>query len=199
MENIYPIFDITLSREAKEDVLGQRSIAIWLVGLSGSGKSTLAKNLESRLHNEGYFTKILDGDNLRAGINKNLGFQDADRIENIRRAAEVAKLFIDNGIITITSLISPTKKMREMAKAIIGESDYFEVYVDCDFEECERRDPKGLYHKARNGEIKQFTGMDSVFEVPDNSHLTVRTDVDSISKCTDLIIGNVIQRIRFEI
>jgi len=199
MENIYPIFDITLSREAKEDVLGQRSIAIWLVGLSGSGKSTLAKNLESRLHNEGYFTKILDGDNLRTGINKNLGFQDADRIENVRRAAEVAKLFVDNGIITITSLISPTRKMREIAKGIIGDSDYFEVFVDCDFEECERRDPKGLYQRARSGEIRQFTGMDSVFEVPDSSQLTVRTDVDSISRCTDLIIGNIIQHIRFEI
>ncbi|MBO9699287.1 MAG: adenylyl-sulfate kinase [Sporocytophaga sp.] len=199
MENIYPIFDITLSREAKEDVLGQRSIAIWLIGLSGSGKSTLAKNLESRLHTEGYFTKILDGDNLRTGINKNLGFQDADRMENVRRVAEVAKLFVNNGIITITSLICPTKKMREMAKAIIGESDYFEVFVDCDFEECEKRDPKGLYQKARNGDIKQFTGMDSVFEVPDNSQLTVRTDIDSISKCTDLIIGNIIQHIRFEI
>lgn len=196
MENIHPIFDRILKREDKETILKQKSVVIWMVGLSGSGKSTLAKAIEQDLHSNGYLTQLLDGDNLRTGINNNLGFSEADRIENIRRAAEVSKLFLNCGIITICSLISPTEEIRTMAKSIIGPEDFFELYVNCPFEVCEQRDVKGLYRKARNGEIKNFTGLDSPFEAPQNPSLEVRTDLKPLDVCKEEILKAVYEKIK---
>jgi adenylylsulfate kinase len=166
-ENIHPTFGQLLSREAKEALLKQRGLVVWLYGLSGSGKSTLANALERRLHGEGVFTQVLDGDNIRTGLNSNLGFSDDDRRENIRRIAEVAKLFANAGVVTIASFICPRNELRAMAREIVGQADFLEVYVECCFETCERRDVKGLYAKAKAGEVKQFTGKDSAFEPPE--------------------------------
>jgi adenylylsulfate kinase len=196
VSNIHPIFNTILKKEQKEKLLKQRSLVIWMVGLSGSGKSTLATSLERNLHEKGYITMLLDGDNLRTGINNNLGFSEEDRIENIRRAAEVSKLFAQAGIITICSLISPTEKIRAMAKEIIGQ-DYFEVFVHCPLEECERRDVKGLYAKARRGEIKNFTGIDSPFEHPQNPSLEVRTDLNSIEHCQQQLLEALLPQIEY--
>lgn len=196
MENIFPIFDTVLSLEDKEKLLNQKPVVVWLVGLSGSGKSTLARGLENALHEQGYLTQLLDGDNLRSGINSNLSFTDEDRIENIRRAAEVSKLFANCGIVTICSLISPTKEIRKMARSIIGDK-YFEVFVNCPIEVCESRDVKGLYKKARAGEIKNFTGIDSPFEAPINPDLEIRTDVNSIEVCHNQLLENIIQKIKY--
>src|SRR5690606_635109 len=146
--------------------LGQSGLCVWMTGLSGSGKSTIAAGLERRLHAEGVHTMVLDGDNVRTGINGNLGFSDADRTENIRRIAEVAKLFVHNGTVTICCFVSPTIAIRERAKAIIGAEDFVEVFVDTPLEECERRDVKGLYAKARAGEVEEFTGISAPFEAP---------------------------------
>jgi len=196
MENIFPIFDSLLSLEDKEKLLSQKPIVVWLVGLSGSGKSTLARGLENALYQKGYLTQLLDGDNLRSGINNNLTFTDEDRIENIRRAAEVSKLFANCGIITICSLISPTKQVRSMAREIIGDQ-YFEVFINCPIEVCESRDVKGLYKKARSGEIKNFTGIDSPFETPEHPDLEIRTDVNSIESCHAQLLENIIQKIKY--
>lgn len=199
MDNIFPIFDTILSAKDKEKLLNQKSMVVWILGLSGSGKSTLARGLENDLHQRGYLTQILDGDNLRSGINSNLSFSDEDRIENIRRAAEVSKLFSNCGIITICSLISPTHEIREMAKSIIGEEKYFEVFVNCPIEVCESRDVKGLYKKARKGELKNFTGIDSPFEEPKNPDLEIRTDINSIEHCHNQLVENIINKIKFEV
>ncbi len=196
MQNIFPIFDTILSLEDKEKLLNQKPIVIWLVGLSGSGKSTLARGLENALHEKRYLTQLLDGDNLRSGINNNLSFTEEDRIENIRRAAEVSKLFANCGIVTICSLISPTKEIRNMARAIIGDK-YFEVYVNCPIEVCESRDVKGLYKKARAGEIKNFTGIDSPFEEPLKPDLEIKTDINSIEFCHNQLLENIIQKIKY--
>ena len=166
-ENIHPTFSQLLRREAKEAMLNQRGLVVWLYGLSGSGKSTLATALERRLHEEGVFTQVLDGDNIRTGLNNNLGFSDEDRLENIRRIAEVAKLFAQVGTVTITSFICPRNELRAMAREVVGLADFLEVYVDCRFETCEQRDVKGLYAKAKAGQVKQFTGKDSTFEPPE--------------------------------
>lgn len=175
MENIYPIYDKMLTRKDKEALLGQRSVMVWFTGLSGSGKSTLAIALERELHKRGFFCRILDGDNVRCGINNNLGFSDADRIENIRRIAEVSKLFVETGVITIAAFISPTREMRDMAADIIGRDQFLEVYVSTPLEECERRDVKGLYAKARRGEIPEFTGISAPYEPPLHPALTIDT------------------------
>lgn len=156
MEHIYPIFDKMLTRADKENLLGQRGLMVWFTGLSGSGKSTIAIALERELQKRGLLCRILDGDNIRSGINNNLGFSEEDRIENIRRIAEVGKLFVDTGIITIAAFISPNNALREMAANIIGKNDFMEIYVSTPLEECERRDVKGLYAKARRGEIKKL-------------------------------------------
>lgn len=179
-------------------MLNQQSLVVWIVGLSGSGKSTLARGLENELYQRGYLTKILDGDNLRSGINNNLSFTEEDRIENIRRAAEVSKLFVNCGIVTICSLISPTQQIRKMAKSIIGAEKYFEVFVNCPLEVCESRDAKGLYKKARNGEIKDFTGIDSPFEEPEHPDLEIRTDINSIEYCHNKLVESVINKIKLE-
>lgn len=152
--NIYPVFDKMLSRADKETLLGQHGKMIWFTGLSGSGKSTLAIALERELHRRGLLCRILDGDNIRSGINSNLGFSAEDRRENIRRIAEVSKLFVDTGIITLAAFISPSEELRRMAQEIIGADDFLEVYVSTPIEACEKRDVKGLYAKARRGEIK---------------------------------------------
>ena len=193
MSNIYPIFDQMLSREDKEKLLGQQGVMLWFTGLSGSGKSTIAVALERELHRRGRLCRILDGDNIRAGINANLGFSEADRKENIRRIAEVSKLFVDTGIITIAAFISPTEEMRQMAAEIIGRNDFKEIYISTPLEECERRDVKGLYAKARLGEIKNFTGISSPFEVPanptlslDTSKLTIKESVDALLKLLEI-------------
>ena len=197
MENIFPIFESILSLEDKQKLLNQRSLVVWIVGLSGSGKSTLARGLENELHQKGYLTQILDGDNLRSGINNNLSFTANDRIENIRRAAEVSKLFANCGVITICSLISPTEDIRQMARSIVGEK-YFEVFVNCPIEVCESRDVKGLYKKARNGEIKNFTGIDAPFERPKSPDLEIKTDVNSIEYCHNQLVEKIINKIKFE-
>lgn len=185
--NIYPIFDRMMGREEKEALLGQRGIMLWFTGLSGSGKSTVAIALERELHRRGLLCRILDGDNIRTGINANLGFSPEDRRENIRRIAEVAKLFVDTGVITIAAFISPTNEMRGIAESIIGKSDFREIYISTPLEECERRDVKGLYAKARRGEIKEFTGISAPFEAPahpalslDTSRLTIEESVGKI-------------------
>lgn len=187
--NIYPIFDRMLTRADKEQLLGQRGMMIWFTGLSGSGKSTIAIALERELQRRRLLCRILDGDNIRSGINSNLGFSPEDRVENIRRIAEVGKLFVDTGIITLAAFISPTNELRRMAARIIGEQDFYEVYVSTPLEECERRDVKGLYAKARRGEIRDFTGISAPFEVPehpalslDTSQLTVEESVNCILK-----------------
>ncbi len=166
-ENIHPTFGQLLGREAKEALLKQRGLVVWLYGLSGSGKSTLANALERRLHGEGVFTQVLDGDNIRTGLNSDLGFSDDDRRENIRRIAEVAKLFVTAGVVTIASFICPRNELRALAREIVGRENFLEVYVECRFETCERRDVKGLYAKAKSGEVKQFTGRDSAFGPPE--------------------------------
>ena len=178
-QNIHPTFGQLLDREAKEALLNQRGLVVWLYGLSGSGKSTLATALERRLHEEGLFTQVLDGDNIRTGLNNNLGFSDEDRSENIRRIAEVAKLFASAGVVTITSFICPRNELRTLAREIVGQADFLEVYVECSFETCEQRDVKGLYAKAKAGQVQNFTGRDSSFEAPeprDAADLILNTD-----------------------
>ncbi len=186
-KHLYPTFDRMLPRAAKEALLGQRGVVIWLIGLSGSGKSTLANLLERRLHDEGKLVKVLDGDNVRSGLNRNLGFSDEDRLENIRRVAEVAKLFADSGVIVIASFITPARRLREMAREIVGSDDDYEVYVRASFDTCARRDPKGLYAKVAAGEVKQFTGKDSGFEEPEAADLVLDTESRSEEECLDLL------------
>lgn len=197
--NIYPIFDRMLAREDKEELLKQRSVMIWFTGLSGSGKSTIAIALERELHKRGLLCRILDGDNIRSGINNNLGFTEADRIENIRRIAEVSKLFVDTGIITIAAFISPSNDIREMAANIIGKDDFLEVYVSTPIEECERRDVKGLYAKARRGEIKNFTGISAPFEAPAHPALTLDTSALSLEESVNKLLELILPRIQKKI
>ena len=169
--NIYPIFDRMLARADKERLLGQRGVMLWFTGLSGSGKSTVAVALERELHRRG----LLDGDNIRTGINAGLGFSADDRRENIRRIAEVGKLFVDTGIITLAAFVSPTEELRTLARDIIGAADFKEIFVATPLEECERRDVKGLYARARRGEVKNFTGISAPFEAPQNPALVLDT------------------------
>ena len=175
-ENIHPTFGQLLGRESKETLLKQRGTVVWLYGLSGSGKRTLANALERRLHDEGISTQLLDGDNLRSGLNSDLGFSDKDRRENIRRVAEVAKLFASASVVTIAAFICPRAELRVLARDIIGAKDFFEVYLECSFETCEARDVKGLYAKAKAGGVEQFTGRDSAFEPGVLPDLTLNTN-----------------------
>lgn len=195
-ENIHPIFDTLLEREAKEKLLGQRAIVVWMTGLSGSGKSTLARALEKRLFKEGVLTKLLDGDNLRTGLNNDLGFSAEDRNENIRRVAETAKLFLDGGLVTICSFVSPTKDLRAMAQEIIGATDFYEVFIKASFDECARRDVKGLYEKALKGEIKDFTGLDAPFEEPEKPAVLVDTEKYNQEESLDLLYNKLIEKIK---
>lgn len=173
--NIYPIFDRMLARADKERLLGQRGVMLWFTGLSGSGKSTVAVALERELHRRGRLCRLLDGDNIRTGINAGLGFSADDRRENIRRIAEVGKLFVDTGIITLAAFVSPTEELRTLARDIIGAADFKEIFVATPLEECERRDVKGLYARARRGEVKNFTGISAPFEAPQSPALVLDT------------------------
>lgn len=195
--NIYPIFDRMMGREDKEALLKQRSVMVWFTGLSGSGKSTVAIALERELHQRGLLCRILDGDNIRSGINNNLGFSPEDRVENIRRIAEVSKLFIDTGVITIAAFISPNNELREMASSIIGKENFLEVYVNTPIEECERRDVKGLYAKARKGEIKDFTGVSAPFEAPKHPALSLDTSVLSLEESVNKLLEMILPKIKY--
>jgi len=195
---IHPVFDKIKDRKAKEIYLKQRAKVIWFTGLSGSGKTTLATLLEKRLFDLNYFCQILDGDNVRSGINKNLQFTEVDRIENIRRIAEVAKLFMNCGIILICAFISPTNKIRQMAKDIVGEDDFLEIFVNAPIEVCEQRDPKGLYKKARKGEIKDFTGISSPFEIAKNPFIEVENTNIEVDKTVDEILMKILPEIKFD-
>lgn len=192
--NIHPETKRFLGRVDKEALLGQRGVVLWMYGLSGSGKSTIANLLERKLHGEGRFTAILDGDNLRAGLNANLGFSDEDRAENVRRVAETAKLLAGLGVIVLVSVITPRRSLRELAAGIVG-ADFHEVYVRAAFETCAERDPKGLYAKARDGALKQFTGKDSWFEEPENGCLTLDTEAASAEECA-LLLRDYLGRIK---
>lgn len=194
--NIYPIFDRMMVRQDKEELLKQHSVMIWFTGLSGSGKSTIAIALERELHKRGLLCRILDGDNIRSGINNNLGFTEVDRVENIRRIAEVSRLFIDTGVITIAAFISPNNDIREMAANIIGKDDFLEIYISTPIEECERRDVKGLYAKARRGEIKNFTGVSAPFEAPAHPALTLDTSALSLEESVHKLLELIIPRIQ---
>ena len=187
-KNIYPIFEKMLTRDRQEDLLNQKSIMIWFTGLSGSGKSTIAVALERELYTKGYLCKLLDGDNIRTGINKNLGFTEEDRKENIRRISEVSKLFIDTGIITIAAFISPTRELRALAKSIIGKENFIEVFISTPLNVCEERDVKGLYAKARKGEISNFTGISAPFEAPENPDLSLDTSTLSIEESVNRLM-----------
>lgn len=194
-ENIHPIFDRTLQRSDREKQLNQNAKVIWFTGLSGSGKSTLAIELEKQLYNLGYLCRILDGDNIRSGINNNLRFTEDDRMENIRRIAEVSKLFVDTGVITIAAFISPTNDIRRMAHDIIGEDDFLEVFVNTPIEVCEARDIKGLYKKARLGEIKDFTGVNAPFEPPLYPAITIDTSEEPLESSTRRLLNFIINKI----
>ena len=197
-ENIYPIYDRMMTRQDKESLLGQRGIMIWFTGLSGSGKSTVAMGVERELHAQGILCRILDGDNVRAGINNNLGFSAEDRIENIRRIAEIGKLFVQTGVVTLACFVSPTNDIRQMAREIVGKEDFLEVYISTPIEECERRDVKGLYARARKGEVKNFTGISAPFEAPVSPDIAFDTSKipleESVRTLTELIIKRVKQQ-----
>jgi adenylylsulfate kinase len=190
--NIFSVFDEILTKKDKELKLNQKAKVLWLTGLSGSGKTTIAKVVEKVLHEKGFLTQLLDGDNIRAGINNNLGFSDADRKENIRRIAEVSKLFLNCGVITINCFVSPTKEIREQARKIIGEGNFVEIFVDTPLSICESRDTKGLYAKARKGEIKDFTGISAPFEVPESAAIKIKTEnkksEESVRELVDYIL-----------
>ena len=193
-ENIYPISDQMMSRSDKEALLCQHGVMVWFTGLSGSGKSTIAMGVERELHKRGILCRILDGDDIRAGINSNLGFSAEDRLENIRRIAEIGKLFVQTGIVTLACFVSPTNDVRRLARDIIGEEDFKEVYVSTPLEECERRDVKGLYARARKGEVKEFTGISAPFEVPENPTLEIDTSClsleESVRRVVEMIMKN---------
>ena len=193
--HIYPIFDRMLGRKDKEELLHQHSVMIWFTGLSGSGKSTLAIALERELQNRGLLCRILDGDNIRSGINNNLGFTAEDRVENIRRIAEIGKLFVDTGVITIAAFISPNNELREMASNIIGKENFVEVYISTPIEECEKRDVKGLYAKARRGEIKNFTGISAPFEAPQDAALSIDTSKHSVKESVDMLLDLILHKV----
>ena len=194
-KSIYPIFERMEPRSAKERLLSQRGVTLWFTGLSGSGKSTIAIALERYLSSRGHLCRILDGDNIRCGINSDLGFSESDRRENIRRIAEVCKLFTSTGVITLAAFVSPTRDLRRMAAEIIGRDDFVEIYVSTPIEECERRDVKGLYAKARRGEIADFTGVSAPFEAPDAADIVIDTSNIGIDECVRQIMERLAPRI----
>jgi len=194
--NIHPIFDKIIDRNTKEEFLNQKAKVLWFTGLSGSGKSTVAIEVEKKLFAKSFLTQILDGDNIRDGINNNLGFSDEDRTENIRRIAEVSKLFINCGIITLNSFVSPTNNIRNLAKEIIGKDNFIEIFIDTPIEICEQRDVKGLYKKARAGEIKDFTGIDAPFEAPVNPSLIIKTENKTVEESANEVMDYILKKLR---
>tara|TARA_B100000902_G_scaffold104448_1_gene106640 strand:+ start:84 stop:692 length:609 start_codon:yes stop_codon:yes gene_type:complete len=194
-ENIFPIFEDILQRKDKEDLLNQNSKVVWMTGLSGSGKTTIAKKVERYLHAKKILNQLLDGDNIRVGISNNLSFSNNHRLENIRRIAEVSKLFLNCGIVTLNCFVSPTIEMRKIAKNIIGEDDFIEIYIEASVETCEKRDVKGLYKKARKGKIKDFTGVNSPFEAPENPALIINTSKLSIEKSAQKVLDYILPKI----
>ena len=194
MSNIHPEFHRFLQRNDKQALLKQQGLVIWMCGLSGSGKSTIANAAERVLHQQGRFTVILDGDNLRTGLNANLGFSDTDRLENIRRIAEVAKILVSQGIIVFVSAITPRGELRDLARGLIGD-DLFEVYVKASYEACEKRDVKGLYAKAARGEIEHFTGKDGSFEPPHNADLILDTETSTLEDSAFELLEAIRERI----
>ncbi|MFD1038936.1 adenylyl-sulfate kinase [Virgibacillus byunsanensis] len=178
-----------ISKIDRQKLLGQKSCVLWFTGLSGSGKSTISSKVDEKLHNLGVSTYLLDGDNVRHGLNKDLGFGGKDRMENIRRIGEVAKLFVDSGIVVLTAFISPYVDDREKVKNLLGENEFIEIYTKCSLKACEMRDPKGLYKKARNGEIAEFTGISSPYEVPVNPDITIDTENMSVEECSEVVIN----------
>lgn len=197
--NIYPIFDKTLSRKDKERQLHQRGITLWFTGLSGSGKSTIAVALERKLTSNGLLCKVLDGDSLRSGLNSDLGFSEEERAENIRRTAEVCKLFNDTGIITIAALVSPSNYLREIARSIIGSESLLEIYISTPLSVCEKRDVKGLYAKARMGGISDFTGISAQFEPPKSPDINIDTTGRSVDSCVSEIMNCIESKIEYEL
>jgi adenylylsulfate kinase len=196
-DHIHPIFDQLVQQSEREERLAQRAKVLWLTGLSGSGKSTIAQALERRLFVEGFFPQVLDGDNIRTGINNNLSFSAEDRLENIRRIAEIAKLYLHSGIICINSFISPSRDMRQLARDIVGTDNFIEVYINAPLEVCEARDVKGLYQKARQGLIKGFTGIDDPYEAPENPEIEIRTDQLSLEASVNVIMDRLRPLITF--
>ena len=195
-ENIFPIFDDILQRKDKESLLNQKSKAVWMTGLSGSGKTTIAKGVERHLHSQKILNQLLDGDNIRVGISNNLSFSPKDRTENIRRIAEVSKLFLNCGIVTLNCFVSPTIEMRKMAKNIIGADDFIEIYINASIDTCEKRDVKGLYRKARLGEIRDLTGISSPFEAPVNPALIINTSELSIEESVKKVLDYIMPKIK---
>ncbi len=185
-----------LSREHKEALINQKGKVIWLTGLSGSGKTTIASYLEKSLHQKNIITKVFDGDIIRKGLNKDLSFSNEGRMENIRRIAEVSKQFVECGIVVICAFISPTKEMRKIAADIIGKNDFVEVFVSCPLNVCENRDPKGLYKKARKGEIPNFTGIDSPYEAPEKPDITINTNETTVEQAGNIVLDFVMPKIK---
>lgn len=183
----------SVDRQKREELLKQKGLLIWFTGLSGAGKSTIANALDIKLYANSYLTYMLDGDNLRHGLNANLGFSAEDRIENIRRVKEVAALFVDAGVITLATFISPFRADRQGIRDLMGDR-FIEIFIDCDIEVCEERDPKGLYKKARGGLIKDFTGIDSPYEKPDNPEITIHSHKNTIDECVDNIMDYLKER-----
>lgn len=177
-----------VNRQSRAQQKGQKPCVLWFTGLSGAGKSTLANLVEQCLYAHGYHSFLLDGDNVRHGLNKDLGFSDKDRVENIRRIGEVAKLMTDSGLIVLSAFISPFRKDRELVRSLFADNEFLEVYVDAPLQVCEQRDPKGLYRKARAGEIKQFTGIDSAYESPQSPEMHIRTHEYSAAQCAERVV-----------
>ena len=194
--NLFPIFDEILQREDKEELLNQNSKVIWMTGLSGSGKTTIAKGVERYLHSQGILNQLLDGDNIRVGISSNLTFSLEDRAENIRRISEVSKLFLNCGLVTLNCFVSPTIKMRNIAKEIIGAENFIEVFINASVETCEERDVKGLYQRARKGEIKDFTGISAPFEAPKNPEIEINTAQLSIDESVQKVLDYILPIIK---
>ncbi len=192
MNHIYPAFEKMVPRKEKETKLKQKAKVLWFTGLSGSGKTTLAELLERNLFERGFLTQILDGDNVRSGINNNLSFSQEDRTENIRRIAEISKLFINCGVLTLCTFVSPTEEIRQIVRDIVGEDDFYEIFVSTPLEVCEERDVKGLYAKARAGEIKDFTGINAPFEAPKNPAISIDTSKHSLEECVSILLDKII-------
>jgi adenylylsulfate kinase len=189
---VFPLFEKLVSREVKELKLGQHAKVIWFTGLPCSGKTTLALALEKSLFSKGYFCQVLDGDNVRCGINNNLGFSNADRLENIRRIAEISKLFLSAGVITINAFVSPTNEIRDLARGVIGDEDFIEIFLNPTLASCEKRDVKGMYKKARAGQIADFTGVNAPFEIPENPNLEIHTDMENIETSLQQILDTIL-------